>query len=273
MLDVLVLNRNLGNVCDALVESLKEKLSVDDRVCVVDAGSKLELRSQFTTIAASDSFTQKFGLRFGRGMNLGLNWRDEHDALNPWVLMLPVDAEIVEWNMNELLSIAESEAELAAIKPLEPESPYRELTSERRMCAAWHLEEGPWLVRGTFIEQQRARNRKGQFFDEDNFRGYLTSLELAFRAYANDYWIGATDLVIISENESLLVDRAELINTEPFDINRRLLLEEGLAWLRSKYSLDDPWAYAQLVHLLYDKFMLEHPELQMWGLEHGYSQN
>jgi len=239
----------------------------------VDAASDEGLKSAFTTVTASDPFTRENGLRFGRGMNLGLKWRDQLEDQNPWVLMLPVDTDIVDWNMSKLLSIVETEPALAAVKPLEPGSPFIELLGEQRVSAAWHLEEGPWLVRDSFIQQQRSRNAARDFFDHDNFRGYLTSLELSFRAYANGWWVAATDLVLLSENESLLVDRAELIHTEPIDVNRRLLLEEGIAWLRSKYGIDDPWSYAQLVRLLHDRFVIEHPELHSWSMEYGYSKN
>lgn len=273
MLDIIILNRNLGEVCDALVIDLQARMRTDDQIIVVEAGSDPSCRSSYASVIADDDETREIGLRFGRGMNLGLRHRDQSHLSNPWVLMLPVDAEIAEWKMEELLALVDDQPNLAAIKPTEPESAYRELLGAERLKAAWHLEEGPWLIRDSFIEKQRRRSPLGDFFDRSNFRGYLTSLELAFRAYVNGTWVAVTDLVMFHENESLLVDRADLIRTEPADVNQRLLLEEGTAWLRAKYSIDDPWTFAQVVNLVHDRFMLENPEVLPWRLEAEYETN
>lgn len=271
MLDIIILNRNLGDVCDALVSDLQARIRPNDEIIVVEAGSEPSRRSAHAAVVADDEETREMGLRFGRGMNLGLRYRDQNHLRNPWVLMLPVDAEIAEWRMDELLALVNEQPQLAAIKPTEPESAYRELLGAERLKAAWHLEEGPWLIRDAFIEEQRCRSPLGDFFDRSNFRGYLTSLELALRAYVNGSWVGVTDLVMFHENEALLVDRADLIRTEPADVNQRLLLEEGTAWLRAKYSIDEPWTFAQVVNLVHDRFMLEHPEMLPWRFEAEYA--
>ena len=77
MIDVIILNRNLGEVCDNLVERLNSFLiEGKDQVIVVDSGSEPQLRSRFTSIGLSDELTHQQGLRFGRGMNLGLQHRE-----------------------------------------------------------------------------------------------------------------------------------------------------------------------------------------------------
>lgn len=269
MIDVLILNRNLGNVCDRLTEDLLTRLGPEDTITVVDAGSRNEQKSAYTSVHCEDSYTQEHGLRFGRGMNLGLKHRSKQGLCNPWVLMLPVDAEIVSWDADLLIEEASAVEELVAIKPVEPESAYYHLLAPGSLKLAWNVEEGPWLVRSSFIEQQQRMSAHGEFFDRDNFRGYLTSLDLAFRAYANGFCIGISNHIILHENESYLLTRSDLIGTEPFDVNMKLLIAEGLDWLQGKYAIDDPWSFAQVVRLLHDRFFQEHPEYQDIGIGDG----
>jgi hypothetical protein len=269
MIDVIILNRNLGAICDSLTEDLRTRLGPDDTVTVVDAGSRDEQKSAYTTVEADDSHTQEHGLRFGRGMNLGLKHLALQGPYNPWVLMLPVDAEVVSWDIERLIAVASAIEELVAIKPVESESAYTQLLAPGSLKLAWNLEEGPWLIRGSFIEQQQRMSGHGEFFDRRNFRGYLTSLDLAFRAYANGFCIGISNHIILHENESYLLNRSDLIGTEPLDVNMKLLVAEGLEWLQGKYAIDDPWAFAQVVRLLHDRFFQEHPEYQDIGIGDG----
>ncbi len=269
MIDVIVLNRNLGAICDGLLADIGGRLGPDDTVTVVDAGSNDEQKSARTSVEAADSYTREHGLRFGRGMNLGLSHRALQGAFNPWILMLPVDAEVVSWDAERLIAEASVVDELVAVKPVEFGSAYSQLLAPGSLKLAWNLEEGPWLIRSSFIQQQQRMSAHGEFFDRDNFRGYLTSLDLAFRAYANGFCIGITNHIVLHENESYLLNRSDLIGTEPLDVNMRLLVAEGLGWLQRKYSIDDPWSFAQVVRLLHDRFLEEHPEYKQLEIGDG----
>lgn len=58
------------------------------------------------------------------------------------------------------------------------------------------------------------------------------------KAYAN-YWAAAiTTDVWAGENESHLLDQADLIKTDTYQENMRLYLEEGAQWLRRKYGFN-----------------------------------
>lgn len=267
MIDIIILNRNLGRVCDNLVESLGDLLGSDDTVTVVDAGSRDDGKSVFTSVESQDDYTREFGLRFGRGMNLGLEYREQIGNFNPWILMMPVDTEIVSWNPEGLISEASKIEELVAVKPLESTSAYAQLLPHQALGLAWNLEEGPWMLRSSFVQDQRRMSPEGDFFDRRNFRGYLTSLELSFRAYANGLCVGVSSHMVLRENESYLLDRAQLIGTEPIDINRRLMVSEGLSWLKMKYSIDDAWSFAQVVRLLFQQFLEEHPEYSQFDIQ------
>ena len=260
MIDVLILNRNLGEVCDALVADLSARLSTQDTLTVIDSGSDSSLKSRHTTIHVADKETREHGLRFNRGMNVGLQYRRENGLQNPWVLMLPVDSEIINWELRDLLELASRYEKLVAIKPIGVGSGYANGLTEGSLKLAWNVEEGPWLVRDSFIEEQIGMSPRGDFFDHDNFRGYLTGLDLSFRALANGHCVGITNCLAFHENESYLLERADLIKTEALHLHTQLMISEGADWLRGKYGIDDAWSFAQIVRLLHAQFNQENPD-------------
>lgn len=261
MIDVIILNRNLGEVCDNLVERLNSFLiEGKDQVIVVDSGSEPQLRSRFTSIGLSDELTHQQGLRFGRGMNLGLQHRESLENKNPWILLLPVDTEIVEWDLHRVLQNLKSQDRIAALKPASQNSEYLKILDGSTLKYGWNFEEGAWLINSSFVSYVQNSLETADFFDENNFRGYLTSLDLAFRAYVNGFGIAITSGLVVYENETYLLDKASLIRTEPLDENQKLMIAEGLNWLRRKYQIQDVWDFAQLVRLCFDQFLVENPE-------------
>jgi GT2 family glycosyltransferase len=261
LIDVIILNRNLGEVCDALVEKLNSFLIQGvDRVIVVDSGSESSLKSRYTSVGLSDELTHQQGLRFGRGMNLGLQYRESLGAKNPWILLLPVDTEIIEWDLHNVIGNLKSQDRIAALKPASQKSEYLKILDGSSLKFGWNFEEGAWLINSNFVSYVQNSLETADFFDEYNFRGYLTSLDLAFRAYVNGFGIALTSGLIVYENETYLLDKASLIRTEPLDENQKLMVSEGLNWLRQKYQIQDVWDFAQLVRLCFDQFLIENPE-------------
>ena len=97
-------------------------------------------------------------------------------------------------------------------------------------------------------------------FDGNNFRGYLSESELIAKAYANDWAAAITSEVWSSENESYLINQADLIKTENYEENLTLYINEGKIWLRNKYGFNSRWSMQQYVKSFYDKFFEFHPE-------------
>ena len=97
-------------------------------------------------------------------------------------------------------------------------------------------------------------------FDGENFRGYLSESELIAKAYANDWAAAITSTEWAGENESYLINQADLIKTEGYQENLRLYITEGKAWLRNKYGFNSRWSMQQYVKSFYDKFFEFHPE-------------
>lgn len=269
MIDAIILNRNLGEVCDALYQNVEELLGPTCRIEVVDSSTSTELASKRVTVLAKTDEALEHGLRFGRGMNMGLNKLLESGPLNPWILLLPVDTEVVKLDLESLVDDLATIPELVAVKPLPDGSPYAKLLGERGRGIGWNFEEGPWLLNSDFVRKQIDLNSRSEFFDSANFRGFLTGLELSFKAYANGNCVGLTRHLVLRENESHLIEKADLIKTEPLDENLRMLVEEGEAWLGTKYGIQDSWDFAQVVRLLFDRFLIENPDLQSLALVGG----
>lgn len=270
MIDAIILNRNLGEVCDSLYRDVESLFGPTCRIEVVDSSTSAKLASKKATVVAKTKEALEHGLRFGRGMNMGLSALLKSGPVNPWILLLPVDTEIVELDLELLMDDLAKIPELVAVKPLPDDSPYTSLLAERGLGIGWNFEEGPWLLNSDFVRKQVNMNNRSEFFDSENFRGFLTGLELSFKAYANGNCVGLTRHLVLRENESHLIEKADLIKTEPLDENLRMLVEEGEAWLRTKYGIQDSWDFAQVVRLLFDQFLVENPDLSSLALIGGY---
>jgi hypothetical protein len=260
LIDAVVLNRNLGQACDNLCDHVERVFGSGTNIVVVDCSTSSKLASNRPTVTVGTLEALRDGLRFNRGMNLGIGQVVMQDTQNEWILLLPVDTEIVDINLEGLKQDLISIPEIVGMKPLSEESAYGEHSNTSSPLLGWNFEEGPWLLKKEFVKSQMEISDRNEFFDNANFRGYMTSLEISFRAYANGNCVGITKNLVLRENETYLLEKSELIKTEPVDENRNLYISEGVHWLKAKYGLEDPWDFAQLVRLSFDRFLVERPE-------------
>lgn len=252
IVDVLILNRNLREVTDQLCADLKSCNGVNF-IGVIDAGSRNGEISEFTFAKDDSSISAQQGLRPNRGFSLGLaKWRELNSPAD-FVLLLPNDSILVEWGWDKLIKEIEGVTNVAAIVPLDPSNPYIDLLGDRKSGLAWNFHEGPILLNANFIRQ--VCKDDSDFFDPNNFRGYLNFIELALRAYVNNHAIIATQHILFRENTSLLLDSYDLIATEPQNENMQLLVFEGKQWLHKKYAIEDRWSFELIVRLLFDEFL------------------
>jgi hypothetical protein len=230
-------------------------------VYVADSGSKdTEVSSH--TIARDDSeFARVNGLRINRGFNLGLLEWLKLQKHGEWVLLLPNDAELVSANLNDLLELAEETSHLAAIIPITDDNPYSSLIQESGASLVWNIHEGPIMLRRNFVVD--SFDIAGQVFDSSNFRSYASFLDLAFKIYASDRCIIATNLVRFRENKLHQLTKHTLIGTEPQDESLALLLAEGKTWMASKYGFTDRRNLELATRLLFEEFCIVHPEIEI----------
>ena len=125
------------------------------------------------------------------------------------------------------------------------------------------------MLRREFLEcimQVETPSYMNFIFDGSNFRGYLSESELIAKAYANDWAAAITSKAYAEENESYLLEKADLIKTEVFEDNLRLYLEEGKIWMRQKYGFNSRWSMNQYVKGFYDLFFEHNPELAAYKI-------
>ena len=103
-------------------------------------------------------------------------------------------------------------------------------------------------------------------FDGSNFRGFGSESELIAKAYVNDWAAAITSKVWAGENESHLINQADLIRTETYEENLALYVEEGRCWMRKKYGFNSHWSMQQYVKNFYDKFFEFHPEFELFRI-------
>lgn len=267
MLDVVILNRNLGKVCDELVGKLV-KLGVESAsIVVVDSGSDMDKVSRYTTIRIDDEDVLNKGLRTNRGFNLGISEIQQRNSQAEWILCLPVDCEIVFADLDLMFEKIAQLPRVVAIKPLQSQDQHLQLMNGENFRVAWYVEEGPLFLRKDYVRSLGKNYGQDYFFDEQNFRGYCSTLEVSMQAYANGFAFAVTDLVQINENQSYLLESSDLVKTEPIDAHLRLMVHEGEYWLKSKYGITDSWAFANIVRLLYTEFLKTFPEYQNYAID------
>jgi len=258
----LILNRNLGSVCDNLKESLvNHKL---DEIYVVDCSTNSDLRSKNATLIVEDDATKLHGLRISRGFNLGIQHVLAQSQCE-WIFCLPVDTEIVRLELGNMLKALKIFSKVVAVCPLEVDHPYTGMMTESDLAIAWNIPEGPILLRRDFLLNFLIDDSI-QLFDSNNFRGYLSFVELAIKVYGNDFALAVSTDLVIREREDYLLSLSELIQTEPYTENRNLWITEGMSWLLQKYGFRDRWSLENIARILHKDFLERNPNYKSSGI-------
>ena len=63
------------------------------------------------------------------------------------------------------------------------------------------------------------------------------------------------------EDPDLLKTSADLIRTDPYDVNARKVFDEGFRWMRRKYGFTTRLQFQEYAELWYDRFFELHPSL------------
>ena len=266
----IILNRNLAEVTDRLYEHLAQYDEGLTDVFVVEAGSDVEHLSRYATWHADWPEARAHGLRFSRGMNYGLSqlWEekkfDQYDAF----FLLTNDTELQDKpTLNPLMNILDEHPRLGILSPCGKRWGERLLLKEQPTKYFWFIHNNALLLRREFTEvilNKEQPDYMNFLFDGANFRGYGSENELIAKAYANDWAAAITAEIFVGENESYLLNQADLIKTEGYEENLRLYLEEGGRWMRNKYGFNSHWSMQQYVKSFYDRFFEFHPEYKTY---------
>jgi hypothetical protein len=268
----IVLNRNLPNETDCLYEHLEKYDGHLTDIYVVEAGSDDEKLSKYTTWHADWPDARREGLRYSRGMNFGLSnlWLGDKFQQYDAFFLITNDTELEPRSTIGILSeVLDQHPQLGILSPCSRRWGERLLLEDLPTKYFWFIHNNAFLMRREFIE---SICNKGQpdymnfMFDGENFRGYGVEHEIIAKAYANDWAAAITTQVWAGENESYLLEKADLIKTEPYEANLKLYVEEGSHWMRKKYGFNSHWSMQQYVKGFYDQFFQFHPELIAYKL-------
>lgn len=268
----LILNRNLPDVTDRLYEHLSKFDNSATDLYVIEAGSDADKLSKYVSWHADWPEAKAQGLRYSRGMNYGLSelWKEGRFACYDAFFLLTNDTELQPSpTVAPLLNILNQHPRVGILSPCSERWGERLLLKDQHTRYFWFIHNNAYLLRREFIEtigNFDAPNAMDFLFDGSNFRGWGSESELIAKAYANDWAAAITAHIWAGENESHLLDKADLIKTEGYEDNLRLYVEEGRSWMRRKYGFNSHWSMQQYVKSFYDRFFEFHPEFDRYKI-------
>lgn len=264
----IILNRNLPEVTNRLYEHLLAHDGDMADTFVVEAGSDPDRLSRYSTWHADWPEAKLHGLRYSRGMNYGLSqlWKEGKFRQYEAFFLLTNDTELqASPTVAPLIGILDKHPRVGILSPCSDRWGERLLLKEQPTRYFWFIHNNAYLLRRAFIESifnESQPDHMGFLFDGSNFRGYGSESELIAKAYANDWAAAITASVRAGENESHLLDRADLIKTETYEENLNLYVSEGRRWMLNKYGFNSRWSMQQYVKCFYDSFFEFHPEFR-----------
>lgn len=240
------------------------RLGFDSEECIViDSGSDSNLVHPSTRIRVEDETTMREGLRFCRGMNLALaHWLQEHQT--EWIFLLPVDYEVVRFELQPLQSLFLDYPQIALVAPIQVGSEHEALVGSRDFLPTWQFDDGPLLLsRSVWKNIPRHVSANFEFFNDANFRSVYYSLEAALRVLYLGFGVGITSFIATEENEDYLKEFADSLKTDANHLNLDLAREESSLWLSNQFGSSDHWYLVRLVEALFRQFMSEEPEIAL----------
>lgn len=268
----IILNRNLPEATDKLVNHLQKHDGNLTDVFVVEAGSDNNLLSKNVTWHANWPEANEHGLRYSRGMNYGLSqlWKESKFKNYDAFFLLTNDTEFAnEPTLAPLLDLLDQNNRIGILSPCSKLWGEKLLLEKTKTKFFWFIHNTAYLLRREFIEDicnTDPPNYMNFLFDGTNFRGYGSESELIAKGYANDWAAAITNEVWAEENESHLLNHADIIKTESYDENIKLYLNEGKHWIRAKYGFNSRWSMQQYVKSFYDRFFEFHPEQRKYKI-------
>lgn len=268
----IILNRNLPEVTNALYDHLIQYDADLTDVFIVESGSDDAQLSRNMTWHADWPEARSHGLRYCRGMNFGLSqlWKEGRFTQYDAFFLLTNDTEFQQRpTLEPLMAILDQHLRVGVLSPCAERWGEKFLLNEQSTKYFWFIHNNAYLLRREFVESilnDYEPNQMGFLFDGSNFRGYGSESELIAKAYANDWAAAITNTVWAGENETHLINKADLIKTEGYEENIKLYVDEGVRWMRTKYGFNSRWSMQQYVKSFYDHFFEFHPEFSAYRI-------
>jgi hypothetical protein len=266
---IILLNRNLKNVVEKMYEHFSHHDSDEADIFIVESGSEESNLPKHPNWWANWPDAMENGLRFPRGFNYGLMQLQKESIYKDYEFIFLVCNDIefaAKPTIRPLVEEIRRHPRLGILSPLSLEWGEAALIPQDSTKYFWNIVPNAWLVRRALLDVIRPKEPtiNNFFFDGENFRGFGTETECIAKAYINDWAAGITSCVKMNENKGLLVDRSQLIKTNPFEESLALALEEGLSWMHRKYGFPSRWSMQMYTKFFYDKFFTFFPETEKY---------
>jgi len=263
----IILNRNLPKVTDKLYNHIKKYDGKDTDIFILESGSENNNLSKNYTWHAKSKSIKKKGLRFFRGMNYALKklYLEKRFYKYKYFFLISNDTELEKKRtIKTLKSIAKKYKKIGMVVPCSKKWGEKKLLKKNKEKFVWYVDGNAFFLKNELISKlcNYEENYKKFFFDGDNFRGYGLTSEIIAKSYANDFATMITSRVFIEENESYLINKSNLIQTDDYHENIKLYYQEGQKWMKKKYGFNNKWQMQNYVKLFYDQFFLFNPDLK-----------
>jgi len=267
----IIINRNLPDLADSLYSHIHHYSPKTD-IYVLEAGSSVENLSSFTTWHAVEDSILQTGLRFCRGTNYALwklrkdgKWHD-YDAF--FVLTNDTTLENID-SLTLLSDVLSDHPRVGILSPCSKKWGEKSLLENQPTMYFWYIQSTALLFRRSFLDDLicfDGEDYMNLLFDGNNFRGYMSGGELIAKCYANNWAAAITTRVFAEENETYLLNKSDLIQTENYSENLKLYLEEGKKWLKTKYGFNSRWPMLYFSKSFYDPLFDTNPTLSMFKI-------
>ena len=262
----LILNRNLPEITNKLYEHIQYFDSESTDIYVIEAGSNIGNLSKYKTWHVNTNEVMEKGLRYSRGFNFALFQLLKEGKFKKYDYFFLLTNDTVfqkDKTIEPLLKIFDKHKRLGLLSPCNKEWGELKLFGNHDTKYFWFIHNTAYLLRREFIEAIYNPTSLNYFlFDGDNFRGYGSENEIIAKGYCNDWASAITKKVSASENQKHLIEKSDLIGTDPYEVNLKLYVEEGLSWMKRKYGFSSHWDMQQYSKSTYDRFFYMHPELK-----------
>jgi len=261
----IILNRNLPKETDRLYEHLKKYDDIND-IYVLESGSDFDNLSKYVSWHANWDEAVAKGLRYGRGMNYALSnlYKEGKFDNYDYFFLLCNDVEFpLTRTIRPLIDLFNIYPKLGLISPCSTNWGEISLLNKKETLFFWFVHSNSYFIRREMLEDLcnfDEINFMNFLFDGSNFRGYGLEHEIITKGYINNWASAITKKVLMVENESYLLKKADLIKTETYQDNQKLYIEEGKKWMFKKFGFKSHWALQTYAKCYYDLFFESNPE-------------
>jgi len=268
----IILNRNLPAVTDALYERLEKNNRDETDIYIVESGSSKGNLSKYYSWWANWEESLEYGLRYPRGFNYALVQLLQEDKYQKYDYFFLVCND-VEFEDKPIISTLEAEMkqhpQVGILSPCCEDWGEYKLLSANDTKYFWYINHVAWFVRRQYIDTVRELESPSYMnflYDGENFRGYESEIELVIKGYINDWASAITTKVMAKEDKSHLINKADLIKTDPYEESIMKCVAEGKKWMRRKYGFNSRWAMQLYAKFFYEKFFDYYPGLERYKI-------